>query len=156
MALTADVHIPHKGTPTKVAIPAIGADTFFAGALVYADDANGKVQAVPAAGDVFLGIVAKQVVATAANDLVEVYVDGIHALAYGSAAEGDQSASICLNIGTTQSDDEGDMSALDLAGLATDDILIGKMIAMNAEETSRAWVRLIPGFKWEDTDKAWT
>ena len=79
-ALTADVHIPHLGTPTKIAVKAVGADTFFAGALVFADGTNGKAQVVPAATDAFLGICAKQVVAAAAREGLD------ESAAQGSAA----------------------------------------------------------------------
>jgi hypothetical protein len=151
-ALTADVHIPHKGTPTKLSVKAVGADTFFAGALVYADATSGKAQAVPASGDFFIGICAKQVVAAAADALVDIYVDGLWALAYGSAAEGDQGEAIVIDVvGGTLSDNEADLVTGTAATLAANDILIGKMLAMNYEETSRAWVQLMPGWIYSAT-----
>ncbi len=156
-ALTADVHIPHKGNldQYKIALPAVGADTFYAGAILYADETSGKVQTTPAAGDSFVGICAKQVVAAAADDLVEVYVGGVWALAYASAAEGDQGDVVVSDTSGTKSDNEADLVTLALAAFATDDVLIGKMIGMHQEETTRAWVILQPGFLWDDTDKAW-
>lgn len=154
-ALTADANLQHKGTPTKIAIPAVaGGDTFYAGALVYADATAGLAQVVPASGDVLLGICAKQTVA-AAGDLVEVYVDGVWSIPYASAAVGDSDAIIGLNIGTTQSDNPADLTAMAIAALATGDIMFGKMICMNAEETAHAWVHLTAGWIWDDTEKAW-
>lgn len=149
--LDADVHIPHKGTPTKMAMPCAGADIFYAGALLYADAADGLVQALPAAGDVFAGICAKQVTTTAANDLVEVYVDGIHALAYASAAEGDQMDHIVIVALGTLSDNEADAQVVLTGALAGNDIRIGKMRGMNQQDTSRAWIELHPGEVWSLT-----
>lgn len=77
-ALTASVHLPYMGLATKIEVPAIGADTFYAGALVYADATNGKAQVGSlAAGDFFIGICAKKTVTTAADDLVPIYVNGV-------------------------------------------------------------------------------
>ena len=88
-ALTADVHISHRGVAKKITVKAIGADTFFAGSLVFADKDNGKAQLLPASGDHFLGICTKQVIATAADDLVEIYSHGEFALSFIGAAEAD-------------------------------------------------------------------
>lgn len=142
-ALTADVHIPHLGTPTKLKVKAIGADTFFAGALVYADSANGKAQVVPATGDAFLGICAAQVVAAAADDLVEIYIDGCHAIAFTGAAEADVGNVVVVDIGGgTLTDNEADLvSAVD-ATVAAADILIGKCVGLSQEEPTRGWVQL--------------
>lgn len=153
--LTADLNLTHKGTPTLIKVKAVGADTFYKGALVYADAANGKAQAVPAAGDTLIGICAYQVVAGAADVLIPIYVDGVWSLPYNSAAEGDQDASIIMDISAHQTDDIGDCDAAAVATLDTGDILIGKMIAMDYEETSNGWVILTPGWTWEDTEKAW-
>ena len=141
-ALEADVHIPHLGTPTKISVKAIGADTFFAGALVFADGTNGKAQVVPAATDSFLGICAKQVVATAADDLVEIYVDGIHALAFTGVAEADVGQTVVVDMTGTLSDNETDLVSAADATIVAGDILVGKCIGINAEETTRGWVML--------------
>ncbi len=142
-ALTADVHIPHLGTPTKLSVKAIGADTFFAGALVFADSANGKAQVVPASGDAFLGICATQVIATAADDLVEIYIDGCHALAFAGAAEADVGNVVVIDIGGgTLTDNEADVVSAADATVAAADILIGKCIGLNRDEVTRGWVQL--------------
>ncbi len=141
-ALTADVHIPHLGTPTKLSVKAIGADTFFAGALVFADSANGKAQVVPATGDAFLGICAKQVVA-ATDDLVEIYIDGTHAIAFAGAAEADVGNVVVIDIGGgTLTDNEADVVSAADATVAAADILIGKCVGLNADEPARGWVQL--------------
>lgn len=142
-ALTADVHIPHLGNPTKIAVKAIGADTFYAGALVFADSANGKAQVVPAVNDSFLGICAKQVVAAAADDLVEIYIDGVWALAFTGAAEVDVGQVVVVDIGEgTLSDNEADLVSAADATVAATDILIGKCVGLNRDETTRGWVQL--------------
>ncbi len=141
-ALTADVHIPHLGTPTKISLKAIGADTFYAGALLFADGTNGKLQAVPAATDSFIGICAKQKVVTAADELVEVYVDGIHALAFTGVAEVDVGQTVVVNMDGTLSDNETDLESAADATIVAGDILIGKCIGINREETTRGWVML--------------
>jgi hypothetical protein len=141
-ALSADVHIPHLGTPTKMTVRALGADTFYAGSLVFADSTGGLAQLVPAVNDTFLGICAKQVTTTAALDPVEIYVDGIHALAFIGAADVDAGKVVFQDIDGTQSDNETDLVAeLDGPPVAGD-ILIGKCLGLNTEETSRGWVLL--------------
>jgi hypothetical protein len=141
-ALTADVHIPHLGTPTKIKVKAVGADTFYAGALVFADGTNGKAQVVPAATDSFLGICAKQVVVSAADELVEIYVDGIWALAFTGVAEVDVGQTVVVDMTGTLSDNEADLVSAADATIVAGDILIGKCIGINEEETTRGWVML--------------
>ena len=144
-ALTADVHIPHLGTPTKLSVKAVGADTFFAGALVFADGTTGKAQVVPAATDSFLGICAAQVIATAADDLVEVYVDGIHALAFTGVAEVDVGQTVVVDMSGTLSDNEADLVSAADATIVAGDVLVGKCLGINREETTRGWVQLHTG-----------
>ena len=143
--LTADVHIPHLGTPTKIALKAIGADTFFGGAMVFADGTSGKLQAVPAATDHFIGICAKQAVITAADQLVEVYIDGVHALAFTGVAEADVGNVVVVNMDGTLSDNEADLESAADATIVAGDILIGKCIGINRDETTRGWVQLHVG-----------
>ncbi|RLB49615.1 MAG: hypothetical protein DRI90_24370, partial [Deltaproteobacteria bacterium] len=148
-ALTAGVDLPHKGNldAYKIAVKAIGADTFYKGAIVYADAANGKAQvSVPAAGDVFLGICAETVVATAADDLVEIYTGGLWALNFATPAEGDVGDVCVMDIGGSPTDNIEDAETGADATLAADDILIGKILAIDTEETTRAWVQLRPGW----------
>ncbi len=144
-ALTADVQISHRGPAKKITVKAIGADTFFAGAMVFADGANGKAQVVPAATDHFLGICVKQVVATAANDLVEIYSEGEFALAFIGAAEADVGDAVVIDMNGTLSDNQTDIvSAID-ATVAAGDILVGRCSGLNEEETSLGWVELHKG-----------
>ena len=153
-ALTADAHIPHKGNldEFKIAVKAITADTFYAGAFVYGDAANGKAQvSVPAAGDVFLGICAKQVVAAAADDLVEIYTGGLWALAFLTPAEGDVGDVCVMDISGTPTDNQADAETGADATLAANDILIGKILAIDIEETTRGWVLLQPGYIYSAT-----
>lgn len=153
-ALTADVHIPHKGTPTKIELPATGADTFYAGALVWLDVSNntGQVQVASiAAGDVVVGICAEQTVTTAAADLVPIYVDGVWALAVSATAATDVGAYACFDIDGTATDNEADaVNSADIT-LAANDVLLGTIIGQNQEETGRWWVKFTPGALYSTT-----
>jgi hypothetical protein len=153
-AMTADADHPHKGNldEYKIAVKAVGADTFYKGALVYGDAANGKAQVtVPAAGDVFLGICAKQVVATAADDLVEIYAGGLWALNFTTPAEGDVGDVCVSDVTGTPTDNVADAVTGADATLAANDILIGKILAIDVEETTRGWVLLQPGYIYSAT-----
>jgi len=154
-AMAADADHPHKGNleEYKIAVKAVGADTFYKGALVFGDAANGKAQVTtPAAGDVFLGICAKQVVATAADDLVEIYTGGLWALNFETPAEGDVGDVCVVNIDDAgRSDNVTDAMTGADATLAANDILIGKILAIDTEETTRGWVLLQPGYIYSAT-----
>ena len=157
-ALTADVDHPHKGNldEYKLSVKAVGADTFYKGACVYGDAATGKAQvSVPDAGDVFLGICAKQVVATAADDLVEIYTGGLWALNFETPAEGDVGDVCVVDIDDAgRTDNVTDAMTGADATLAANDILIGKIIAIDVEETTRGWVLIQPGWIY-DTLLGW-
>lgn len=151
-ALSADVHIPHKGTPTKISLPATGADTFYAGALVFIDVSNntGQVQVASlAATDVLAGICAKQVTTTAAGDLVEVYIDGVHALPLSAVAATDVGSFAVCDINGTWTDNPADVVAAVDITLATNDVLVGPIIGQNTDETDKWWVRLTPGYVYD-------
>ena len=111
-ALTGGADLQHKGNleKWKLSVKAVGADTFYRGALVYGDATNGKAQAVPAAGDVLLGVGAKTVVAAAADELVEIYTGGLWGFACTVAVvEGDVGDILIMDIGTTQTDNPADL-----------------------------------------------
>ena len=149
-ALTADTMVETKN-PTKHGIEAVGADTFYGGALVFGDATNGKAQVVPAAGDVFLGICAQQKVVEAADEIVEVYCEGMALLPIDSVAQSNVGDTVFLDIGTDQSDNPADLSMSapgGEAGLAANDILIGKIISI---QDGKAWVRLDPGKLYDAT-----
>jgi len=154
-AMAADADHPHKGNldEFKIAVKAVGADTFYKGALVFGDAANGKAQVTqPAAGDVFLGICAKQVVATAADDLVEIYAGGLWALPIETPAEGGVGDVAVVDIDDAgRSDNATDAMTGADATLAANDILLGKILAIDVEETTRAWIKLQPGYIYSAT-----
>jgi hypothetical protein len=152
-ALTADVDHPHKGNldEWKLSVKAVGADTFYKGALVYGDAATGKAQVTnAAAGDVFLGICAKQVVATAADDLVDIYCGGLWALTYLTPTEADIGDVLYADIAAATDNVTDCQTAAD-AAVAANDIMIGKVLAIDIEETTRAWVLLQPGWIYSAT-----
>ena len=143
--LSADVHIPNLGTPTKLTVNAIaGGDTFYKGALVFADATLGLAQVLPAASDKFLGVCAKQVVA-AAGDPVEIYVDGIWAFAISGLAATDVGDAVIMDADGTLSDNEADLVGATGATVAVTDILIGKCLGITTEETTRGWTMLHHG-----------
>lgn len=138
-ALTADVQIPALGaTAVKLALPAVGADTFYAGALVYADATNGKCQVTMAAGDRFLGICAKQKVVAAADELVDVYVDGIFLLPFNGAAVDDVGEKVWMDTDVATDNPADLLPDADIT-LAANDVLIGKCLGLSG---SSGWVKL--------------
>jgi hypothetical protein len=143
-ALAADAHHPHKGNleDFKLAVKAVGADTFYAGALVFGDASNGKAQVTCASGDTFLGICARQVVATAADDLVEIYTAGLWLLPVTGAAEGDVGELVCVDI-SANSDNPADLLVFADLTPATNDLAIGEVKAIDIAETTKAWVQLL-------------
>jgi len=152
-ALSADTHVPVVGSNvTKYAFKAVGADTFFRGALVFGDATNGKAQVTtPAAGDVFLGVCVKQTVAAAADDLVECYITGTFAFAMATPAEGDVGDVMVVDVTGTASDNQADAVTGADATLAANDILIGKISAISNEDTTRAIVTINPGWIYSAT-----
>jgi hypothetical protein len=152
-ALSADVDLPHKGdlSEHKISVKSITADTFYKGALVFADATNGKAQvSTPAAGDVFLGICAKQVVAET-DDLVDIYTGGLWAIPFVGAAEGDVGDVCIVDVGTTPTDNPAETVTGADATLAANDLLIGKIIAIDIEEITSGWVQLRPGWLYSAT-----
>jgi len=145
--MAADALMPHKGTPTKLSVACTGADTFYKNALVFADTAGTAQVSVPDAGDYFLGICAEQVTTTAAGDLVDIYVDGLFAIAFETPAEADVGDVCVVDISDGgRTDNQTDAMTGADATLANNDILIGKILAIDAEETTRGWVQIQPGW----------
>lgn len=142
-ALSADTHLQHKGNLDwcKLTVKAVGADTFYAGALVFGDATNGKAQVTCGSGDTFLGICAKQVVATAADDPVEIYTAGLWALPVTGAAEGDVGEFVCVDI-SANSDNPADLVVFADLTPATNDLAIGEFKGVDINNTSLAWVQL--------------
>lgn len=107
-ALTADVHLAHKGDPKIIELPAAGADTFYVGAVAVADT-GGRVQvAGHASGDRFVGIVTEQKVATAQGDLVKIATGGTWLLPVAGGAITDQESTIYVDI-SAASDNPADL-----------------------------------------------
>lgn len=153
-ALTGAAHHEHKGNLAggKLAVKAIGADTFYAGAIVYGDGTNGKAQVVPAATDVFLGICAKTVVVTAADQLVEIYTTGLwKVLNDTTVVEGDVGDVLIQDSDGTFTDNMADCVTAAAAGIDDDNVLIGKILAVDANDSNYCWVAIEPGWIYEAT-----
>ena len=153
-ALTADVDHPHKGNldEFKLTVKCITGDTFYKGACVYGDAATGKAQVTPyGAGDVFLGICARQVVTTAENDPVDIYCGGLWALPVTTPTEANVGDACFQNASGAPTDNFADAIFPVDEALGANDVLIGKMIALDIEETTRAWILLRPGWIYSAT-----
>lgn len=140
-ALAADAIFRWQGNPTKFVFSGNVADIHYAGALLFIDTGGG-VQAVPAAGDMFAGIVTKQQTVVNAGDPVEAFIDGLFLLPTGTnitaADEGDLAV---IDLSGTLSDNPADLvSNLDVTGAATD-IAIGRIYRVTTEGM---WVKLEP------------
>ena len=122
--LAADANVETVGHATKCSFSANGADTFYRGAVLYADTGGG-VQLVPAAGDQIVGIVAQQVTTTAAGDEVEAYVDGVFWMPVGTnITAADEGTRIVNDMDSTQSDNVADfVSQADITVVANDQSL---------------------------------
>jgi len=138
--LAADVHIPHLGNPTKVPVRVAGADTFYAGACVFAVVATGYAVCLPAASTPFLGICTRHFTTTAAGDYIEIWVNGVFkfpvltaAIAIGSMGD----MVICdATAAGTLTDNVKDYVVDKVATLAATDILIGQIVGLNADGTT--------------------
>jgi len=140
-ALAADSVFRFKGSPTKHVFSGNVADIHYAGALLFIDTGGG-VQAVPAAGDTFAGIVCYQQTVVTAGDPVEAYIDGLFLLPLGTAiTAADEGDLAIIDISGTLSDNPADIvSNIDSTG-AANDIAIGRIYQVTTEGM---WVKLEP------------
>jgi hypothetical protein len=136
-ALTQDANACQVGGGgVKVVGPAHQADTFYAGALLFALNVHttGKVSCVPTSGTAerFLGICSKRQVTTAADQLVEYFVGGvflfpaiasIDATEIGSFLVADKSGTI--------SDNPADLVAAGDITPLTGDCVIGRIVGLD-------------------------
>jgi hypothetical protein len=137
--LAADNQMPHMGTPTKLRMPCAAATTFYKGALVWAAAASGKaVTDAFSAGDLFLGICAKKVVTTAADQMVEVFVDGIWGFKISGTTSADMGHKAIIDASADSNNPDDVISTID-ATEAAGDILLGGILTVY---DSRAWVKL--------------
>lgn len=136
-ALAQDANVCQVGGGgVKVVGPAHQADTFYAGALLFALNigTTGKVSCVPTSGTAerFLGICSKRQVTTAADQLVEYFVSGIFLFpAIGTIAATDIGSYLTADKSGTISDNPADLvSSLDITA-ATGDCVIGRIVGMD-------------------------
>jgi len=142
--LGADSPFRFLGSPTKFVFSAnVAGDVHYAGALLFIDTAGGA-QAVPATGDMFVGIVTKQQTPAAIGDPIEAFIDGVFLLPTGaSITAADEGDILCLDLSDAlYSDNPADLeSNLDITS-AAGDIKIGRIIRVTTEGM---WVKLEPG-----------
>ncbi len=136
-ALDKNLNVEHlAGTLTKIAVPCDGADKFYAGALAYykySSTASGKLTVAPAATDRFAGVVAKYVETLAADELVEIVIDGViglpAAIANIDALDMGDFLGFDINVGAA-TDNVADLIPLTGVTLAAGDICIGKAVGI--------------------------
>jgi hypothetical protein len=140
-ALAADSPYRYKGSPTKHVFSGNVADIHYGGALLFIDTGGG-VQAVPAAGDYFAGIVTVKQTVVNAGDPVEAFIDGLFFFPLGTnIAAADEGDLAIIDISGTLSDNPTDLvSNLDATG-AVGDIVIGRIYQVLADGM---WVKLEP------------
>jgi hypothetical protein len=148
-ALSADVQIAQQGPVIKHGVKAIGADTFYAGAAVFADATNGKAQVVPEAGDIFIGICAEQKVVSAADEIVNIYVSGLFLIPFATPAEANVGEMIMLDISATQSDNFADWIPQSDTTAAANDIGLGRCVSIDSG--GDGWVYVQPGILYVAT-----
>lgn len=120
-------------------LKAVGADTFYKGAVVVYDLATGYIQA-PTGGsaDVFAGLVAENTVTTAQGNEVLVQTEGEALIVWSSVLQADEGDLLFRDI-SANSDNPGDL--LSAADAATGDVAIGRIIRIESL-TLGGWVRL--------------
>ncbi len=140
-ALAADSPFRFLGSPTKFVFSGNTADIHYAGALLYIDTGGG-VQAVPAAGDMFVGIVTKQQTVVNAGDPVEAFIDGVFLLPTGaSITAADEGDLLIMDLSDTTTDNPADLeSNLDATGVANDPA-VARILRVTTEGM---WVKLEP------------
>jgi len=153
--------LQHKGNidKWKIAVKSVGAETFYQGALVYADDTNGGAQTTPVLGaappditDSLIGICAKTVTTTAAGQMVEIYCGGLWGIVCTTTVvEGDVGDVLLMDMGTTTTDNPADLVTGVAATPGDGDILFGKIIAVDSNDTTRCWARLTPCSRYDAT-----
>jgi len=139
-ALTADVQVPHGANYRVMTLKCVGADTFYAGAIVVYDAATGFMQnPTGSAADEFAGIVAEQTTTTAQGDEVLVMTEGEALIAYGTTALQADEGDLLFRDITANSDNPADLLSATYAASA--DVAIGRIIRFESA-TDGSWVRL--------------
>jgi hypothetical protein len=129
--LAADANINWFGNPRKIAVPCTTADVFYKGAVVWAL-AAGKFGVAPAAGDRCIGICTQQVTTTAADQLVEIAVDGLFQIT-GTFTTATITVADCgatVKFGQAEvSDNVLDVRTIEDTALAANDAILGRIVS---------------------------
>ncbi len=139
--LAANIDVSWVGNPNKLTFAATAADTYYCGSLVFIIKGTGKVQPLAAANYNFAGICVEKQTIAAADDPVEVFVDGIFLLPIGSAiSAADEGDLLIMDASGTLSDNPADLvSNLDATGVATD-VVVGRVLRV--PDAAHMWVQL--------------
>ena len=129
-ARTADAIINSYSNPVVITVPVEGADEFYRGAVVWTDlTNNGKATVAPASGDRPLGICTHHQTTTAANDEIEVVVNGIVEVPCAATiTAADNSSLLVYDVNVAITDNTADaVSDLD-ATLEASDAVLGRIL----------------------------
>lgn len=141
-ALAADINVSTVGMPVKASFSANAVDIHYRGALIFIDTGGGA-QAVPAAGDRFVGISPMRQDITAIGQELEAYIKGNFWFPLGdSVAADDEGDLLVLDMGSVQSDNIADCESAGNATLATTDIIIGQILRV---KSAAMLVAIVPG-----------
>ena len=140
----------------KLTGPALGADVFYAGALVYAQAASGKIAVTGSAGDRIVGIVTRTQTILAADEIVEYVVGGTYQFpTLGSVTPADLGGAIVMKA-SVLTDNPADCTSQKDAAAATNDIYVGRMVGWD-QGSGKPIVRLdATGLLCTVTTGAWT
>jgi hypothetical protein len=132
--LSQDVNMSTLGTPVKIPLSGNVADTYYRGAMVFCDTGGGA-QVLPATGDRFVGISAKNQTVVSAGDVVEVYCSGVFWVPVGTnISAADEGELLLQDISATQSDNFDDtVSFADITPAANDQV-IGRILRVTSTQ----------------------
>lgn len=137
-ALSADIMLPTYGDAMPIDVPCNAAGTFFNGQCVFVDATSGKAVVTPGSADRFIGFSAKNQTTTAADQLIQVYVDGIFGVLVSGSNAADIGKTCCVDNSAITNNPSDLVVTTDITE-AVSDRAIGTVLSFHS---SRAWVKL--------------
>jgi len=128
-ALSADLNMSVVGSPTTVPLPAIGADIFYRGAVIYIDP-TGYVTPAGSAGARIAGICPRQQTTTAAGQLVEILVFGFVWLPIATTLALADVGSVLYMDSADQTDNPVDALNQEDTAIAASDAMVGRILTL--------------------------
>lgn len=129
-AMTVDQMLPSFGPLTKIDIEVVGADTFFAGAVVFADDTTGLAQVGSLnVADHIIGFSPYNQQPTVANELITLIRRGIIGIPISGTTVADIGR-YCVLDSSAITDNPADLQASGDLTDAADDIALGTIVTV--------------------------